>query len=77
VNGIPTDQEHFEQLIPVLQGIQPGDTLTYKILRQDETLTLKMSVGEKESIDKHVFSIRDDATPEQLALRAVWMKNLD
>lgn len=77
VNGIPTDQEHFEQLIPVLQGIQPGDTLTYKVLRKEETLTLKLTVGEKESIDKHVFSIRENATPEQLALREAWMKNLN
>jgi predicted metalloprotease with PDZ domain len=77
VNGIPTDQEHFEQLIPVLQGIQAGDTVTYKIVRKDETLTLKTTVGSKESVDKHVFSIKDDATPEQLALREVWMKNLD
>lgn len=77
VNGIPTDQEHFEELIPTLQGIQAGDTLTYKILRKEEELTLKMSVGQKESIEKHMFNVRADPTPAQLSLREAWMKNLD
>jgi hypothetical protein len=77
VNGIAATHENFERLIPVIQGVQPGDTVTYKVLRGDAFVTLQLSVGEKEGVEKHVFTIRDNTTPAQVALREAWMKNLD
>jgi hypothetical protein len=38
---------------------------------------LKLSVGEKEQVEKHIFTIRQNATPAELALREAWMKNFD
>jgi hypothetical protein len=46
-------------------------------LRGDESVELKLSVGEKEQVEKHVFAVNENATPEQVALRETWMKNLD
>lgn len=77
VNGIPATHDNFERLIPVIQSVQPGDTVTYKVLRGDEIVTLKLSVGEKDGVERHVFTIRDNPTPAQLALREAWMKNLN
>ncbi len=53
----------------------------------DEDFTIKIRRGEKEHeftcakrmvdrIDKHVFRVDSEATPEQVALRTAWMKNL-
>ena len=77
VNGIPASSENFERLVPIIQGVQPGDTVTYKVLRGAESVVLKLSVGEKAGVDKHVFKPRENPTPGELALREAWMKNLD
>lgn len=77
VNGIPATSDNFERLIPVIQSVQPGDSVTYKVLRGDEFFVLELSVGEKTGIDKHVFKVSENPTPEELALREAWMKNLD
>jgi len=77
VNGVAATHENFETLIPIIQGVQAGDTITYVVRRGAESITLKLSVGEKEQVDKHVFTVRENSTPAQLALREIWMKNLD
>lgn len=77
VNGIEASHENFETLIPVIQGIQPGDTVTYTVLRGAESIDLKLSVGEKAQVEKHIFTVRQNATPMELALREAWMKNFD
>jgi predicted metalloprotease with PDZ domain len=77
VNGITASHENFETLIPVIQGIQPGDTVTYTVSRGNESVELKLSVGEKEQVEKHVFTVKENPTADELALREAWMKNLD
>lgn len=77
VNGVEASHANFETLIPIIQGIQPGDTLTYTVLRGTESIDLKLSVGEKAQVEKHIFTIRQNATPAELALREAWMKNFD
>jgi predicted metalloprotease with PDZ domain len=77
VNGITASHENFQTLIPVIQGIEPGDTVTYTVSRGNESIELKLSVGEKEQVEKHVFTMKENPTADELALREAWMKNLD
>ncbi|HEX5170768.1 MAG TPA: peptidase, partial [Cyclobacteriaceae bacterium] len=77
INGVQATHENFETLVPIIQGIQPGDTVTYRVQRGSESVVLKLSVGEKEAIEKHVFTIKENASPAELSLRNAWMKNFD
>lgn len=76
INEIEAAPANFGTLIPLIQGAKKGDVYTYKIQRGEEVKELKLSVGEREKVIKHSFKVLESATPEQLALRAAWSKNL-
>lgn len=76
INGIEAVPANFSEVVPLLQGIMPGDTITYEVKRGDEMIEIPLSVGERNKTEHHVFEIMPDATREELELRKVWMKKL-
>lgn len=55
-----------------------GNTLTYTVLRKDESgaeheVELRASVAKVDVVQKHVLTLMDQATPEQMAVRNAWL----
>ncbi|QCR21291.1 peptidase [Pontibacter sp. SGAir0037] len=65
-------QEEFEKLM----AAKKGDVNTYQVLRNGSKAEVKTTVLEKEQELRHHFELDKQASPEQLALRANWLKNL-
>lgn len=76
INGVEALPEHFPEIMVILQGIAVGDTVTYVVDRNGESLTLPLSVGEQQKAEDHAFRVMEDASPEQVALRDAWMRRL-
>ncbi|HLT72393.1 MAG TPA: hypothetical protein VKZ75_07055 [Cyclobacteriaceae bacterium] len=76
VNNIEAIPANFPEVMVILQGVAPGDTVTYTVNRNGETLTLPLSVGEQQKSEEHAFRLMEDASPAQVALREAWMRKL-
>ncbi|MFH1195158.1 MAG: hypothetical protein V1720_05570 [bacterium] len=72
--GEKLTMENIRQLISKKDEMKIGDPFTIKIKRDDEEMTLDGVLSR--FMRRHVFNIMENPSPEQLALREVWMKNL-
>lgn len=77
VNDIAVARENFAEIVAALQGIEPGDTVTYTIDREDGPVKLNLTVGTQQRSEHHVFQVMEDASPQQVALREAWMRKLE
>jgi predicted metalloprotease with PDZ domain len=77
VNDIAIARENFPELVAVLQGVEPGDTVTYTLDRPEGHVKLNLSVGTQRRSEHHVFEVMEDASPQQVALREAWMRRLE
>lgn len=76
INDIAATPDNFPEIMVILQGVTAGDTVTYKVDRNGDTLALPLSVGEQQKSEDHAFRLMEDATPAQVALREAWMRRL-
>jgi predicted metalloprotease with PDZ domain len=77
LNDIDVAVENFPEIVTILQSIEPGDTVTYTVLRPGGPIQLHLTVGQQQRFEEHVFRVMEDASPEQLALREAWMRRLE
>ena len=71
---IPITLESAQEAFMALRGKKPGDEIKLVLTRdgKDFDVYLKLPAAQK----KHFFEVFQSPTPEQLALRDAWMKNL-
>lgn len=77
INDIEAIPANFPEVMVILQSVAAGDTVTYTVNRNGETLTLPLSVGEQQKSEDHAFRLMEDASPSQVALREAWMRRLE
>jgi len=65
---------NYQRIISKIKKMKPGDDIKITVLRNDKELELNAK-AEAQPI-KHIFKINDNATPEQIELRNVWLRNL-
>jgi len=70
----PVTLENAQSAFMVLHGKKPGDEISLVLTRngKDFDVHWKLPVA----VRKHIFEVSQSPTPEQLALRDAWMKNL-
>ncbi|MBC5992648.1 M61 family metallopeptidase [Pontibacter cellulosilyticus] len=76
VNGTALSLQNANQLVGGLHALQPGDTYKFTVSRKGEQQELQLKMIEKEKVLKHQFKLNEQATPQQVALRNNWMRNL-
>jgi predicted metalloprotease with PDZ domain len=80
LNGLPIDMENFSKnMKKILQIIQPGDMFTLEVARPNESggytsVTLKAPFTPISQVSKSAIRPLLYPTPEQLKLRADWMR---
>ncbi|MDN4164568.1 peptidase [Cytophagales bacterium LB-30] len=76
INDIEAIAANFGKIVPILQGTKNGDTLNYVVKRGEEEVALALSVGEKKKVEKYLFTVDENPSDAQKALREAWLKNL-
>lgn len=76
LNGeIVTLQNAKEAFIKLAQ-LKSGDTYTLTVMRDGKEFNVPCTMQEKEKIQHHQFEVNKQATPEQVALRNNWLRNM-
>lgn len=75
-NGQPVSMESVGKIQAELKQLKAGDTYEITVRRNGQDITVKNTMLEKEAVKQYVFQLDPQATPEQIKLREVWMKNL-
>lgn len=65
-----------QQAYVTLHGLGAGEPFVMRVARGDDELEFTCAKQLVEVVDTHVLRFDPDATPEQLALRDVWLRNL-
>ncbi|PRY05699.1 putative metalloprotease with PDZ domain [Pontibacter ummariensis] len=76
LNGTTLTLQNATQVLGQLHNLQPGDRYTLTIERDGKKQEVICKVQEKEEVLKHLFELDQQATPQQVALRNSWMKNM-
>lgn len=64
------------QVLSKLATLNIGDSYTLTIKRNGEQKDVVCQIQGQEETLKHLFTVNEQATPQQIALRQAWMKNL-
>ncbi|UFH56449.1 peptidase [Spirosoma sp. KNUC1025] len=75
-NGQPLNLENIAKVQSDLKQLKPGDTYDITVRRNGQDVTVKSTILEKDEVKRYVFEPDPQATPQQLQLREIWMKNL-
>ncbi|WP_347158106.1 PDZ domain-containing protein [Pontibacter chitinilyticus] len=75
-DGVPVTLQNAQQELKKLAAAKPGDKIKYTVLRNGEQKQVITTVLQREEEQKHVFTPDPQATPQQLALRASWLRNM-
>ncbi|GAB3948130.1 peptidase M61 [Spirosoma harenae] len=75
-NGQPLTMETIGKIQSELKQLKPGETYDVTVRRNGQEMTVKNTVLEKDAMKQFVFSPDPQATPQQLQLREIWMRNL-
>lgn len=76
LDGTAVSLENANQVLPKLGTLNIGDSYTLTIKRNGEQKDIACKIQNKDEIKKHLFEVNEQATPQQLALRTSWLKNL-
>ena len=68
--------KNIGQLFGNLKAKTIDDSYTLKVRRGNEELEFTLNKITTPRIEKHLFSVDENATAEQLKLRAAWLQNL-
>ncbi len=63
-----------QKIFANMKKLKPGDEIKLTVLRYGKDIDLTAKAGPL--LIKHVFEVNPNATPEEIALRKAWMKNL-
>lgn len=74
VHGQTVETE--QDLGKVVSSLTIGEKVEVKVRRGEETTVLHLEVQERTLPKSFIFALREDASPEALALRAAWSRNL-
>ncbi|MBD2753270.1 M61 family metallopeptidase [Spirosoma validum] len=75
-NGQPVSMETVGKIQADLKQLKAGDAYDLTVRRNGQDITVKPTMLEKEALKQYVFEPNPQATPEQIQLREVWMRNL-
>ena len=75
LNGMDVTLPTVQQAFMTMQGIAVDTPFTLRMRRGEAEVDLTCAKKLVERVDTHVLAPNPDATPEQLALRAAWMRN--
>ncbi|MVM32106.1 peptidase [Spirosoma sp. HMF4905] len=75
-NGQPVNLENIGKIQADLKQLKPGDMYEVTVRRNGQDITVKPAMLEKENLKQYVFQLDPQATPQQVQLREIWMKNL-
>jgi len=64
----------FQKIYSKVRKMKMGDELNITVLREGKELNLTAKIAAQAI--KHIFTINKNATPEEIALRNAWLKNL-
>ncbi len=76
VNGTAITLQNASEELPKILQLKTGESYTITVNRNGKEEKVKLQMLEKQEEKKHVFEPDENATPEQLALRKIWMQNL-
>ena len=65
---------NYQRILSKIKKMKPGDDIKITVLRNDKEVELNAK-AEAQPI-KHIFKINDNATPDQIELRNIWLRNL-
>ncbi len=74
-NGMEVTLQTVQQAFAGLGTLGAGEEFTIKVRRSGEERELTCAKRLVDRIERHIFRVDPDATPEQVALRRAWMKN--
>ncbi|MCC3156307.1 peptidase [Hymenobacter sp. 15J16-1T3B] len=75
-NGAPITLETFRQTIMAMQSGQPGQEVELTIGHEGKEKKVRCRTVERDETKRFYFAVDPQATPQQLALRQAWLKNL-
>ncbi|QJW90905.1 peptidase [Spirosoma taeanense] len=75
-NQQPVTMEGIRTIQGELMQLKPGDTYDLTVRRNGKEMVVKTPVLEKELVLRYKFEPDPQASPQQLQLREIWMKNL-
>lgn len=73
IEGEKVTVENVREIFQRLKTYHIGDSVTMTVLRDNEPVDLEFKLAALRN--KHVFSVNENATEEQINLRNVWMRN--
>ncbi|WP_242916949.1 PDZ domain-containing protein [Pontibacter liquoris] len=75
-DGVPVTLQNAQEELMKLVAAKPGNKITYTVLRNGVKQQVSTTVLQRDAVQKHVFELNPQATPEQLALRNSWLQNM-
>ncbi|KUG09938.1 PDZ domain-containing protein [Solirubrum puertoriconensis] len=75
-NGTAVQPQNMRDILTAMQGGKPGDQVELTIRRDGAEKKIRCRSVEREEIKRYHFATDPNATPQQLALRDAWSKNL-
>jgi len=75
-DGVALSLGNANQVLPRLGTLNMGDAYTFTIKRNGEEKVVQCKILSMDEVKKHAFEVNEQATPQQLALRNNWLKNL-
>ncbi|MFD3001677.1 peptidase [Pontibacter toksunensis] len=76
LNGETVTLQNANQAFVKLAQLKPGDAYSLTVLRDGQEIKVACTMQEKEKIEHHQFEVNRQATPEQVALRNSWLRNM-
>ena len=64
------------ELFAQTRAIPFGETYTLKVLRNDEEKEITLSKITRPKVERHLFTLDENAGDEQIELRQTWIRNL-
>ena len=75
-NGTPIRPETFRQTLTAMQSGKPGEEVELTISHEGKEKKVRCRTQERDELKRYYFALDPQATPQQLALRQAWLKNL-
>ncbi|GAB2962208.1 peptidase M61 [Hymenobacter coalescens] len=75
-NGTAVQPETLRATLTAMQSGQPGAEVELTVRRDGKDQKVRCRTQEKDVVQRYHFAVDPQATPEQLALRTAWLKNL-
>lgn len=75
-NGIAVNMDNVAKIQADIKQLKGGDPYKITVRRNGQDSTVEATMQEKANVKQFVFEVDPQATPQQVQLREVWMRNL-